>query len=115
MPPQSSSSKSSLQFYPGQKDFAGTLFAPGGLFQSLAGGGPNPGLERQIARGGEGLTQQLSQQGLTGTGLAAKSLTNFQTQAAGQRQDNLIEVMLNAIKPAGSVSVGRSKPVPWGI
>jgi hypothetical protein len=85
------------------------------MFSALLNGGPNAGLERQIARGGEGLTQNLAQQGLTGTGLAAKSLGNYQTQAAGQRQDNLVEIMLNAMKPAGSVSVGKSKPFPFGI
>ena len=115
MPPQNSSSKSSIQFYPGQKEFAGQLFDPGGLFQTLLGGGPNPGLERQISRGQDNLTAGLAQQGLTGSGLAAKSLTGYQTQAAGQRQDNLVETMLNAIRPAGSVSVGRSKPFPFGV
>jgi len=109
---KSSSSKPS--YLPGQKEFGGELFAPGGFFASLLGGGPNVGLERQIARGGEGLNDQLSQQGLTGTGLAAKSLTNFQTNAAGQRQDNLAELVLNAMRPGATISSG-GKPKLGGI
>ena len=91
-------------FLPGQKEFGGGLFAPGGYFASLLGGGPNIGLERQITRGQEGLTNNLSQQGLTGSGLAAKALTNYQTQATGQRQDNLTEILLNAMRPGATIS-----------
>lgn len=102
----STPSKSGPSYLPGQKDFGGSLFAPGGYFQQLLGGGPNVGLERQAARGAEGLTNNLAQQGLTGSGLAAKSMTDYQSKVTGQRQDNLTEILLNAMRPGSSVSTG---------
>ena len=101
-------SSSKPSYLPGQKEFGAELFAPGGYFYSLLQGGPNAGLERQALRGAEGLTNNLAQQGLTGSGLAAKSLTNYQTGVAGQRQDNLPEVLMNAMRPGATVSTGGS-------
>ena len=104
-----SSSGSKPVFYDGQKELAAQLFAPGGVFASLLGGAPDVGFERGVARSSANLTQGLAQQGLTGTGLAAKSLTNFNTQVAGQRQDNMYRLLLDAIQPAGTRSFGSSK------
>jgi hypothetical protein len=104
-----SSSGSKPIFYDGQKELASQLFAPGGMFASLLGGGPDVGFERNAARGQQGLVNGLAQQGLTGSGLAAKSLTNYASDTQGQRQDNSMRVLLDAIQPAGTRSFGSSK------
>ena len=104
-----SSSGSKPVFYPGQQDLASQMFGPGGMFASLLGGGPDVGFERNAARGAQGLTNSLSQQGLTGSGLAAKSLTNYASDTQGQRQDNQMRILLDAIQPAGTRSFGSSK------
>jgi len=97
---------SKLVFFDGQKDFGGQLFQPGGLFPSLLGGGPNQALEAQISRGQQGVAEQLSAQGLTGSGLAAKAISDFGVNAAGQRQNDLVRTVLSAIQPAGASSGG---------
>lgn len=96
-------------FYEGQKDLAAQLFAPGGIFASLLGGAPDVGFERNLQRSSQNLTSNLAQQGLTGSGLAAKALGNFETDAVGQRQDNMMRVLLDAIQPAGQRSAAGSK------
>ena len=113
--PSSSASSSKPVFYDGQKDLAAQMFAPGGMFASLLGGGPDVGFERGAARSAQGLTGGLAQQGLTGSGLAAKSMTNLQGDIAGKRQDNVMNILMSAIQPAGTTSVGKSKPTPFGV
>jgi hypothetical protein len=97
-------SKSKPYLFPGQEEFGSAMFAPGSPLWSLLQGGPNVGMERQALRGAEGLTNNLAQQGLTGSGLAAKSLTNYQTGVAGQRQDNMYQILLQAMRPTATIS-----------
>ena len=108
-------SKSKPFFYEGQKDFGEALFAPGSPLWALLQGGPDAGLERQALRGAEGLTNNLAQQGLTGTGLAAKALQGYQTNVAGQRQDNMFQVLLNAMRPTSTTSTSSPGGGTFGL
>lgn len=101
--------KSEPVFYEGQKDLAAALFGQSGPFWSLLGGGPDVGFERNAARGAQQLNYNLAQQGLTGSGLAAKAFSNYETDVQAQRQDNMMRVLLDAIQPAGARTVGGSK------
>ena len=106
--PSKSSPKSKPFFFDGQKDFGNALFAPGGFFESLLGGAPDPGTERGIQRNTANQADALASQGLTGSGLAAKSISDSTTQTNFGLQDNLFEKLMAGIQPAGSIGSGGS-------
>jgi len=108
-------SKSGPVWLPGQKDFGAAIFAPGSPLWDLFGGGPNPGFERQALRGQEALTNNLAQQGLTGTGLAAKATTNYQSQVTGGRQDNLMNVLAAFMRPTATSSTSGGGGGSFGL
>ena len=100
--PSSSGSSQKPVFFDGQKDLGNALFAPGGPFRALLGGGPDPGYEAGVARSQQALNQNLAQQGIQGSPLAARAAVNFQAQAAQGREQNRLDTLLNAVQPAGA-------------
>jgi len=89
-------------FFDGQKELGKLLFADGGPFKSLLGGGPDAGFEAGVARSQQALTSNLAAQGLSGTPLAARAAMNLQAKAAQGREENRLETLLNAVQPAGT-------------
>jgi len=100
--PSSSSSSQKPVFFEGQKDLGNSLFAPNGPFAALLRGGPDAGYEAGVNRSQQALTQNLAQQGLQGSPLAARAAVNFQAQAAQGREQNRLDTLLNAVQPAGT-------------
>ena len=99
-----SSSTGKPVFFDGQKELGNMLFAKGGPFAALLGGGPDVGFEAGVNRGQQALNQNLAGQGLLGTPLAARAAVNFQGQAQKGREQNRLDTLLNAVQPAGTSS-----------
>ena len=102
MPGSQSSGGQKPVWFEGQKELGNALFSPGGPFRSLLGGGPDAGYEAGVSRGQQALNQNLAQQGLAGSNLAARAAVNFQAQAAQGREQNRLGNLLNAVQPAGT-------------
>ena len=97
-------SSSDPVFFPGQFDAAGQIFEQGGLFEQIMQGRPNAGFERAVNTGSDRLQRTFAQRGLTGSGIEAKGLTEFEQGAAQQLADNQEGRILNFAQPAGTSS-----------
>jgi hypothetical protein len=109
MPLSGGGSSSKPTFFPGQREnFITPVFAEGGPVASLLTGAPDPGFEAGVQRGSQRLGESLSDQGLTGSGLAAKAFTDFGTRATQGREALRMDQILKFIQPAGTSSISNS-------
>ena len=99
-------SESDPFFFPGQLGAGAGLFGPGGLFEQIAQGRPTPGFERALNSGSDRLQRTFAQRGLTGSGIEAKGLTEFEQGAAQQVADNQVSQIFSAIQPPGTTQTG---------
>ena len=74
------------------------------LLPRLFGGAPDVATEASQARTQEGLNEGLARQGLTGSGLAAKAISN-QAVGAGQARDaQLLDLLTRLLTPVRNKS-----------
>jgi hypothetical protein len=109
----SGSQQSKPVFLPGQKDLA-TEILMGVLGPLALGGAPDPGSQINAARSREGLNQTLATQGLTGSGLAAKSAAGLEQGLAANDAKQRFDVIQRIFSPLGQGSSGGSTQVGIG-
>lgn len=95
---------SKVQFYPGQKEVAGRLFEPGGIFDQILAGGPNIRTEQAASRGQEQMSREFAARGLEGSPLEARALSDSTFKANIARENAQVEQLLTLIQPAGTKS-----------
>jgi hypothetical protein len=103
----SSSNSSKPVFLPGQKDMA-TEILMGILGPMAMGGAPDAGTQVANNRGRQGLNQQLAQQGLTGSGLAAKSAVGLEQGFAENAAKQRFDIINRIFSPLGQAGSGSS-------
>jgi hypothetical protein len=97
------SSGSKPVFMEGQKEMATDILMS--VLGPLAlGGAPNPATEIAANRSREGLNQTLAQQGLSGSGLAAKSAAGLEQGLAGNDAAMRMDVINRIFDPLGQKS-----------
>ena len=103
-----SSNSSNVEYYDGQREALGSIFAPGGTFSQFMAGKPNAGFERGQQNGLEMLKERQSAAGLLNTPLGTRQQSDFlqkTTQAAG---DDWLTKLFAFMNPAGQSSKGKS-------
>lgn len=106
-----SKSKGKVEYFPGQKEQAGRIFAPGGIFERVLGGQPIAGEERQQQAGLQLMDRQFANRGLTGSGLESRATVDFLQESNQAIQDQQFQRILQLITPAGQQSSSSS----WGL
>lgn len=89
-------------FFEGQKEAATEQFLPFILPRLF--GQPDVGTEAAINRTGQQLTEGLSQQGLTGSGIAAKAVSDQAVFSQQQREAGIMDIFKLLISPVGQKS-----------
>jgi hypothetical protein len=101
-------------FLPGQKDMAAEILM--NVLGPLAlGGAPDPGTQIQGARAREGLGQTLAMQGITGSGLAAKSAVGLEQGLAANDARQRFDVINRVFSSLGQSSSQSSIGVDTGL
>jgi len=90
-------------FLPGQQDLAGQILMSV-LAPMALGGAPDPGTEINNQRSRQNLNQTLAQQGLTGSGLAAKSSASLEQGLAANTANQRYDIVNRIFSPLGSTS-----------
>ena len=103
-----SKSRSGVEFFPGQKEFAGGLFEPGGFFDNIRTGAPDVGFEAGAARGRQDLGRGFAQRGITGSGLETRALTDFETGVQQAREGQQFQRTVAGLQAPGGFSTGQS-------
>ena len=106
-----SSGSGGVQFYDGQRDALGGIFAPGGTFSQFMSGKPNAGFERQQTQGLEQLKASQARSGTLNTPLGTRMQSDYlqkTTQAAG---DNWLRDLFQFMQPAGQTSKSKASGV----
>jgi hypothetical protein len=100
-------------FLPGQQDMA-TQILMSVLGPLVLGGAPDPGTQANAARSREGLNQTLATQGLTGSGLAAKSAQGLEQGLDMNQARQRFDFINRIFSPLGQSSSGSSTQVGIG-
>jgi hypothetical protein len=101
------SSKSSVQFFPGQKNaIASNVFNQGGIFDQFLAGAPSTGLERAQNVGVQTINRQFEQQGTAGTPLQTRAQLDFLNRSTQAQDDNFMQRLFGFMQPAGSQGTG---------
>jgi hypothetical protein len=95
-------SSSKVQFFPGQKEAAGRLFEPGGIFDQILAGGPNVRTEQAGARGTQNAQRAFAARGQEGSGLEARAISDATFKGNVAREGGQLEQLLSLSQPAGS-------------
>lgn len=98
------SSKSGVEYFPGQEAMFPAIFGMGGIFEQLLGGKPTLGLQQGINQQQQQMGQQFAQRGLTGSGLEARAMKDAAAQAANASEASYLERILGLMAPAGNRS-----------
>jgi len=106
-----SRSDSGVQFYDGQQEALGGIFAPGGIFDQFLSGKPNAGFERQQNIGLQQLQRQQAAQGLLNTPLGTRAQDDYLRQTTQMAGDNWLESLFQFMQPAGQKSRSRAKSI----
>lgn len=103
----SKSSKSSVQFFPGQKEaIAKSVYNQGGIFDQFLAGAPSTGLERAANVGLQAIDRQFAQQGTAGTPLQTRAQLDFMNRTAQSQDDDFMQRLFGFMQPAGSQGTG---------
>lgn len=108
MSAQGSSSKSGVQFFPGQAEAISPLFAEGGIFSQFLGGKPNAGFDRAQSVGLQQLQQRNAQLGLSQQPLGTRLETDYLAKSNQSAGDNFMSTLFQFMQPAGTQSKGAS-------
>lgn len=100
----SSDSKSSVQWYPGQKDALGGVFGPGGIFDQFQQGKPNAGYERQQAVGLQQLQRTQAANGTLNTPLGTRAQSDYLQKSTSAAGDEWMKTLFAFLQPAGQSS-----------
>lgn len=106
-------SSSKAIMYPGQKEFGADAFAQ--LFRPLLGGAPITAFESSRNRGTEQLGEEFARRGLTGSGIEAGALADFQNQAQVSEEAARIDAVLAALGLAPIGQKNKSSSFEWGV
>lgn len=108
MPQKPATSKSGVEFFPGQEEAAGQVFGDFDIIGQILGGRPLPADERATSRGLELLQRRSARAGTRGSGVAARKEAEFVERSATATADASLDRLLRFIQPPGtsSVSVG---------
>ena len=102
----SKSSSSGVQFFPGQKQQAAKVFAPGGIFDEFLAGKPNAGFERSQNNAMKQMENMQARMGMSGQPLAMRQQNEFLQKSTQMGADNFNQTLFNFMQPAGSQSTG---------
>lgn len=99
-----SDGKSGVQYYDGQRDALGQLFAPGGVFSQFMAGKPDAGFERQQTQGLEQLKRAQAANGLSQSPLGTRQIADYLQQSNSAASDNFMKTLFGWMNPAGQKS-----------
>jgi hypothetical protein len=108
-----SSQESKPVFLPGQKDMAAEILMSV-LGPLVLGGAPDPGTQANSNRAREGLNQQLAGQGLSGSGLAAKSAATLEQGLDANQARQRFDFINRIFSPLGQATSGTEARVGLG-
>ena len=109
----SSSSRSRVQWFPGQEEALSGIFGAGGVFDQFQQGKPNAGFERAQGNALEQLKRQQATSGTLNTPLGTRQQSDFLQQSTQAAGDDWLQNLFAFMQPAGQQS--RSKAMNFSI